>query len=103
LSSISRRLNDEVIWRHAEHTRATIISKDEDFAVRRTMNATGPIVVWIRLGNSTKPELLRWFSPLFAEILVAIEAGEALIEVINGIAANCAQLGSRHGMLADIR
>jgi predicted nuclease of predicted toxin-antitoxin system len=71
-----------VIWRYPEHTRATIISKDEDFAVRRTMNPTGSIVVWIRLGNSTKQELLRWLSPLFPEILAEIEAGETLIEVI---------------------
>ena len=72
---------DEAIWRHAENSQAVIVTKDEDFAVRRTMNAAGPIIVWIRLGNSTKQELLRWFSPLFPEILTAINTGENLIEV----------------------
>jgi predicted nuclease of predicted toxin-antitoxin system len=45
------------------------------------MNSAGPIIVWIRLGNSTKQELLRGFSQLFPDILSAINAGETLIEV----------------------
>lgn len=72
---------DEAIWNHAQNARAVIVTKDEDFAVRRTMNATGPAIVWIRLGNSTKQELMRWFAPLFPEILAAIDNGETLIEV----------------------
>ena len=72
---------DDAIWRYAENSHAVIVTKDEDFAVRRAMNSAGPIIVWIRLGNSTKQELLRWFSQLFPDILSAINAGETLIEV----------------------
>ena len=72
---------DKAIWSYSEEAQAVIVTKDEDFAIRRTMGAIGPTIVWIRLGNSTRHELMRWFAPLFPEILAAIEAGEALIEV----------------------
>ena len=61
----SAAAEDEAIWNHAQDAQAVIVAQDEDFAVRRTMNATGPAIVWIRLGNSTQQELMRWFTPLF--------------------------------------
>ena len=40
---------------------ASIITKDEDFAVRRVLQKAGPSVVWIRLGNTGKRQMLHWF------------------------------------------
>ena len=57
------------------------MTKDEDFALRRMMRADGPAVVWVRLGNTTRRQLLRWFDGLLPSILAALERGEALIEV----------------------
>ncbi len=50
---------DIEIWRHAAITGAIIVSKDEDFALLRAADPTGPKVVWIRIGNAVRRVLLR--------------------------------------------
>lgn len=61
---------------------AAIITKDEDFALRKTLSDTGPAVVWIRLPNTRRRELLARFESVLPDILSALERGEGLIEVI---------------------
>lgn len=73
--------DDRVIWQHALASGAVIFTKDEDFALRRTLEEAGPAVVWIRLGNSRKGDLLRWLESLLPEVLSALERGETLIEI----------------------
>lgn len=73
--------SDSTIWEYANTHGAIIVTKDEDFAVRRTLKVTGPAVIWIRLGNTTKSQLLQWFEPLFARITESLQQGEPLIEV----------------------
>jgi predicted nuclease of predicted toxin-antitoxin system len=73
--------SDRAIWQQARKTGAVIISKDADFVTLATLEAEGPPVVWIRLGNTRRQALLNWFSPLFPEILEALEQGEKLIEI----------------------
>lgn len=72
---------DRAIWDHAAANGAAILTKDEDFALRRTLEAAGPVVVWLRLGNTRKADLLRWLGPLLPEMLSALERGETLLEV----------------------
>ena len=60
---------------------AVILTKDADFAARRSASRTGPVVVWIRFGNTTKRALLEKLLPVMPEIAKAIAAGETLIEV----------------------
>jgi len=50
--------SDAAIWDHALATSAVIITKDEDFARRKVLTAAGPAVVWIRLPNTRRRELL---------------------------------------------
>ncbi len=73
--------SDTAIWDYAKRHGAVIVTKDEDFAVRRTLNTSGPAVVWIRLGNTTKSQLLQWFEPIFGRIIESLQRGEPLIEV----------------------
>ena len=73
--------SDRAIWQQAREAGAVIISKDSDFVTLATVEEQGPPVVWIRLGNTRRKALLNWFSPLFPEILVALESGEKLIEI----------------------
>jgi predicted nuclease of predicted toxin-antitoxin system len=42
---------------HAVSGEAVIITKDEDFALRRTLAAAGPAIVWVRRGNTSRREL----------------------------------------------
>ncbi len=41
----------------------------------------GPAVIWIRLPNTRRRDLLVWFVTVLPDILAALERGETLIEV----------------------
>jgi len=73
---------DGAIWDHAAKSGAVIATKDEDFVSLITLHPDGPPIVWIRVGNTSKQALLRWFEPLIPEIVAAIRNGEKLIEVV---------------------
>jgi len=72
---------DQQIWTHAARLGAGIISKDEDFVHLQTLHPEGPIVIWVRFGNTTRNELLTQFSGLLPSIDAALAAGERLIEL----------------------
>jgi predicted nuclease of predicted toxin-antitoxin system len=74
--------SDAAIWTFAIGASAVIITKDEDFAVRKALGETGPPVVWIRLPNVRRHDLLAWFETALPDILTTLERGETLIEVI---------------------
>lgn len=75
---------DTAIWVEAQNLGAILISKDEDFVHLRTLRPEGPALVWVRVGNTTRRELLAWFSKLLPEIEQALLAGERLIELTSG-------------------
>lgn len=72
---------DSDIWTYCLQTSRVIVSKDEDFAHRVRDTATGPSVVWLRVGNSSKRALEARFLPLLPAIIAQLEVGERLIEV----------------------
>ena len=41
--------SDSVIWNCAIDLDAIVITKDEDFALRRSFAKSGPVIVWVRL------------------------------------------------------
>ena len=73
--------DDSVVWDYATETGSVIVTKDEDFALRRAHAPSGPAVVWLRKGNTSRHELLRWFEPLLPVVLEALDRGEPLVEV----------------------
>lgn len=73
---------DTVIWERAAVLKAVIITKDADFALRRSMESGSiPAIVWLRVGNTRRTTLLRWIESLMPQIVVALERGETLIEI----------------------
>jgi len=72
---------DAAIWDYALREGAAIVTKDEDFAQRKNLVETGPAVVWIRLPNTRRRDLLAWFETILHDILAAMERGDTLIEV----------------------
>jgi predicted nuclease of predicted toxin-antitoxin system len=74
--------SDAVIWDFALQASVAIITKDEHFAQRKALTDIGPTVIWIRLPNTRRRELLSWFETMLPEILSALERGETLIEVV---------------------
>jgi predicted nuclease of predicted toxin-antitoxin system len=72
---------DSDIWHYAIQRQAAIITKDEDFAERCLYSQNQPVIVWLRIGNTSNQALLNWLIPLWAEIIRRIELGDRLIEV----------------------
>jgi predicted nuclease of predicted toxin-antitoxin system len=73
---------DRDIWAYAGQVGAVIVTKDEEFAERRARTGGGPSIVWIRVGNTSRRELLTWFRFRLAVIVEALERGEPLIEIV---------------------
>ena len=72
--------SDHSIRSYAAEVTAVIVTKDEDFAVHRLLYE-GPPVVWIRVGNTRRAELLGRFATEFPAIVAALERGESLVEI----------------------
>jgi predicted nuclease of predicted toxin-antitoxin system len=73
---------DRVVWEYALKRQAAILTKDEDFVSLITLHPEGPAIVWIRIGNTSRQALIRWFEPLLPAIVTALQNGEKLIEVV---------------------
>lgn len=73
--------SDPEIWEYALQAAAAVVTKDEDFAQRKVLTGKGPIVVWIRLPNTRRRELLAWFETVLPDLVSALERGETLIEI----------------------
>lgn len=73
--------SDSLIWTYARQYGWIIVTKDEDFAQRRILSSDGPHILWLRLRNVRKQELLSRFSVLLPQIVAAFERGETLVEV----------------------
>lgn len=74
--------SDTAIWDLALRENAAIVTKDEDFAQRHALTGMGPAVVWIRLRNTRRTELLAWFETALPQIVSALAQGEMLIEIV---------------------
>ena len=72
---------DTEIWAYARKGQFVLVTKDQDFTALLGRDALGPAVLWIRLGNTTNRVLWQALRPRLDEIVEALEAGEALIEV----------------------
>jgi predicted nuclease of predicted toxin-antitoxin system len=73
---------DQAIWNYAVANAQTIITKDEDFK-NILLLASLPVtpVVWVRIGNCSNAALVRWFQPLFSQVIANLDQGERLIEL----------------------
>lgn len=74
-----RSAPDSVIWAHAMETGAIVVTKDEDFAVRRAQ-IVGPQVLWLRIGNATNVKLREHLERIWNETVICLERGEAIVE-----------------------
>lgn len=73
---------DDAIWTHAVQSDAILVTKDEDFAARSAQEETAPIVVWLRVGNTSNRALRAWIEARLSGILRLAAQGHRLIEVI---------------------
>lgn len=73
---------DGDIWDYATAHDAAIVTKDEDFAIRASVSRQSPVIIWLRIGNCSKPALLGWVGRRWPEIRRAIEEGSRLVEIV---------------------
>ncbi|HXV01836.1 MAG TPA: DUF5615 family PIN-like protein [Caulobacteraceae bacterium] len=73
--------SDAAIWDFALSGGCVIVSKDEDFTQRKALVGGGPSLIWIRLPNTRRRELIARFERDWPDILAALERGETLIEL----------------------
>jgi predicted nuclease of predicted toxin-antitoxin system len=71
---------DRVIWDKAASLDAVIVTKDDDF-LQLSRSGTGPAVVWVTTGNTSKRELLDRMETIFSQVVDALEIGERIVEV----------------------
>ena len=76
-----READDGAIWRHAQAQGRVIVTKDEDFAQRAQTGAAGPVIVWLRIGNTSNAALRAWLVPQLPELTRLIGQGYRLVEV----------------------
>ena len=53
-----RGISDEDVWNYASANNFTIVSKDSDFQQRSLLYGHPPKVVWLRIGNCTRQQLV---------------------------------------------
>ena len=74
--------DDKSIWQYALVRNLIIITKDEDFqAMANRQRSIPPQVVWLRMGNCRKTDLLETFSKILPALRDLLNAGEAVIEI----------------------
>ena len=71
--------SDREIWFLADREGSVIVTKDEDFATLVHVEEFGPSIVWVRLGNTRKRELLASFEAMIDLIVDELEKGERLV------------------------
>jgi predicted nuclease of predicted toxin-antitoxin system len=73
--------DDTAIWDYALEQDMAVVTKDEDFVHRFSQGGTSPVIVWLRIGNTSRRALLQWFEPLLPQVVALMEQGERLVEV----------------------
>jgi len=76
-----RHGTDTDIWEYAIRQPTVIVTKDEDFVERFRRQTSGPVIVWLRIGNAANATLLAWFMPILPALVTRIQSGDRLIEV----------------------
>lgn len=76
-----RDASDTVIWQHARATGAILITKDEDFARRVQQGTAAPVILWVRIGNTTNRALQSWLLPQLPQITALIQQGVRVVEL----------------------
>ncbi len=72
---------DRELWSRALAEGRIVVSKDEDFFVLATRPDDLGRLLWLRLGNCRKQELLERLDSVWLQIEAAFESGQTLVEV----------------------
>lgn len=73
---------DHQIWQLALNEKRIIVTKDEDFQIQASVSTESPQIVWVRIGNCSKQELLAFFEEHWERLYTELQQGTGLIELL---------------------
>ena len=79
-SEVESQASDSILWDYAKRHDLFVITRDTDFFDRLLLYGPPPKVVWVRLGNLRKQDLIRALEDRWLNIQMRLE-GADLIEV----------------------
>ena len=71
---------DKTIWSTALKLKYTIVTNDDDFIKMRLLK-NGPQIVWVRIGNIGRVQLLEKIEKILPQLVLALSNGESVVEV----------------------
>jgi predicted nuclease of predicted toxin-antitoxin system len=74
--------SDPDIWNSAVERTAILVTKDQDSAVARAASNNGPVVLWVRIGNTSNEFLIARLMNSLDAIVEAIRWGDAIVELV---------------------
>lgn len=77
---------DEAIWEYARKQDFTIVSKDSDFYQRSVFYGHPPKLIWLRIGNCTRTDLVALIEDSIEEIYRFIADPFESVLALSGIA-----------------
>ena len=76
-----RDASDEAIFAAAREADAAVMTKDRDFLNLLDIHGPPPKVIWITMGNTSNAHMRRVLDTVFAQALVSLREGEAIVEI----------------------
>jgi predicted nuclease of predicted toxin-antitoxin system len=73
---------DLQIWDEAMSRSAVLVTKDRDFPIFRATSNDGPVILWVRVGNTDNRSLIKQILRALPAIIAAVERGETVIEFV---------------------
>jgi predicted nuclease of predicted toxin-antitoxin system len=73
---------DRQIWGEATSRSAVLVTKDRDFPILRSASDDGPVILWVRVGNTDNRTLIAQILSALQVIIAAVERGETVIEFV---------------------
>ncbi len=79
-SEIAAQASDTLLWEYARERNWIILTRDTDFFDRLILYGSPPKIVWVRLGNLRRTELVETIGSRWEAILDLIE-GSDMVEI----------------------
>lgn len=75
------RASDHTIWDYAKLHNLVIVSKDQDFREMAILKGSPPQVIWVRLGNCRRIDLIAAFDRRWKAVLDTLAVGIPVAEL----------------------
>lgn len=79
-TEVDSQASDSILWDYAKKHDLFVLTRDTDFFDRLLLHGPPPKVVWVRLGNLRKQDLMRTLEARWSTIQKRLESAD-LIEV----------------------